>query len=250
MKAAWIGWSRSPAARPSIVVTSRPSRVAVSVRHERTRRPSTSTVQAPHWPWSQPFLRAGESERLAQGIEQHHAGIDVERSPRAVDFQDNLDRILHRGCGGDHGVGRRVRRRERLLVLQKRGVKSPSPPVIVCPRNARRVGPTSVNVGISWSNACSSAVNWGSEVSSKSSFIARSPGRRRVGPPSFSGEGWPDIQARRPDSSSCSPWFRHQAGARRAGMTIRGTPCTLRQRASRRRSADRRRDAARCHLVR
>ena len=26
------------------------------VRQELTRRPSTRTVQAPHWPWSQPFL--------------------------------------------------------------------------------------------------------------------------------------------------------------------------------------------------
>src|SRR5437764_5044476 len=26
------------------------------VRHELTRRPSSSTVQAPHCPWSQPFL--------------------------------------------------------------------------------------------------------------------------------------------------------------------------------------------------
>jgi hypothetical protein len=50
MKAACIGWSRSPFASPSIVVTSLPSTVAASVRQESTRFPSTSTVQAPHWP--------------------------------------------------------------------------------------------------------------------------------------------------------------------------------------------------------
>ena len=27
-----------------------------SVRQELMRRPLTSTVHAPHWPWSQPFL--------------------------------------------------------------------------------------------------------------------------------------------------------------------------------------------------
>jgi len=35
---------------PSIVVTFAPSFMTASVRHELTRRPSMSTVQAPHWP--------------------------------------------------------------------------------------------------------------------------------------------------------------------------------------------------------
>src|SRR5438132_14113476 len=39
-----------------MVITRLPSVWTASVKHERTRRPSTSTVQAPHWPWSQPFL--------------------------------------------------------------------------------------------------------------------------------------------------------------------------------------------------
>ncbi len=43
-------------ARPSIVVTCRPSTEAARVRQDSTRSPSTWTVQAPHWPWSQPFL--------------------------------------------------------------------------------------------------------------------------------------------------------------------------------------------------
>src|SRR5882757_7324605 len=34
-----------------------------SVRHELIRRPSTSTVQAPHCPWSQPFLVPVRSRR-------------------------------------------------------------------------------------------------------------------------------------------------------------------------------------------
>ena len=39
-----------------MVVTSRPSHCAASVRHDTTRLPSSSTVQAPHVPWSQPFF--------------------------------------------------------------------------------------------------------------------------------------------------------------------------------------------------
>src|ERR1700674_5280828 len=37
-------------------MTSRPSYWTASVRHERIRSPSTSTVHAPHAPWSQPFF--------------------------------------------------------------------------------------------------------------------------------------------------------------------------------------------------
>ena len=66
-------------ARPSIVVTSRPSAIAASVRQERTRRPSSSTVQAPHWPWSQPFLVPVSAEVLAQRIEQGDAGVERQR---------------------------------------------------------------------------------------------------------------------------------------------------------------------------
>jgi len=42
--------------RYSIVRTSAPSWLIASARHELIRRPSTRTVQAPHWPRSQPFL--------------------------------------------------------------------------------------------------------------------------------------------------------------------------------------------------
>src|SRR5215469_2125784 len=42
--------------KPSIVVTSRPSHCAASVRHDSTRLPPASTVHAPHAPWSHPFF--------------------------------------------------------------------------------------------------------------------------------------------------------------------------------------------------
>ncbi|SPD68097.1 protein of unknown function (plasmid) [Cupriavidus taiwanensis] len=55
-KACCIGCSVSPLAMPSMVVMWRPSCITASVRQALMRRPSTSTVQAPHWPRSQPFL--------------------------------------------------------------------------------------------------------------------------------------------------------------------------------------------------
>ena len=56
MKAACKGASRPSLARPSTVVMASPSCMIARVRQALIRRPSTSTVQAPHWPWSQPFL--------------------------------------------------------------------------------------------------------------------------------------------------------------------------------------------------
>jgi PAS domain-containing protein len=44
------GCRTSSVARPSIVITSAPSFMTASVRHELMRRPSISTVQAPRWP--------------------------------------------------------------------------------------------------------------------------------------------------------------------------------------------------------
>src|ERR1700684_2471193 len=46
-----------------MVRTSAPSWLIASARQELTRRPSTMTVQAPHWPRSQPFLVPVNSRR-------------------------------------------------------------------------------------------------------------------------------------------------------------------------------------------
>jgi hypothetical protein len=51
------------AASPSIVVTDAPSYATASARQPLTRRPSTSTVQAPHCPWSHPFFAPVRSRR-------------------------------------------------------------------------------------------------------------------------------------------------------------------------------------------
>src|SRR3990172_545268 len=49
-----MGWGFSGVPIPSTVVTSRPSTVGASTRHEFTGSPSSSTVQAPQFPCSQP----------------------------------------------------------------------------------------------------------------------------------------------------------------------------------------------------
>src|ERR1700738_755792 len=46
-----------------MVVIAAPSCMTASVRQELMRRPSTRTVQAPHAPWSQPFLVPGRPAR-------------------------------------------------------------------------------------------------------------------------------------------------------------------------------------------
>ena len=74
-----------------MVVISRPSARAASDRHDFTRLPSISTVQAPHWPRSQPFLEPvrwrcsrrasssvvrGSSARMLGSVDAQH---DAER---------------------------------------------------------------------------------------------------------------------------------------------------------------------------
>jgi hypothetical protein len=56
MNAACKGWSACGEPSPSMVTISSPSCMTASVRQELILRPLISTVQAPHCPWSQPFL--------------------------------------------------------------------------------------------------------------------------------------------------------------------------------------------------
>ena len=56
MKAVCSGCRSPSCANPSIVVIAAPSRDTASDRHELMRWPSISIVQAPHCPWSHPFL--------------------------------------------------------------------------------------------------------------------------------------------------------------------------------------------------
>src|SRR5437660_3573399 len=53
--ASWSGWSLPSRAKPSTVVTAAPSAWTASIKQARTLWPSTSTVQAPHTPCSQPM---------------------------------------------------------------------------------------------------------------------------------------------------------------------------------------------------
>ncbi len=76
-------------------------------RQELTRRPLTWTVQAPHWPWSQPFLVPGRSRFSRRAVEQGGAGVEVELVGLAVDLEGDGDGALvrTRGIGGRGGAG-------------------------------------------------------------------------------------------------------------------------------------------------
>jgi len=56
IQAVWTGWSSSPDANPSMVVTSLPSASRTGTEHERTAWPSRCTVHAPHAFSPQPNL--------------------------------------------------------------------------------------------------------------------------------------------------------------------------------------------------
>jgi hypothetical protein len=56
MNVAWTGWSSPSCSSPSMVVIRFPSCITAKVMQDRTRRPSTWTVHAPHSPLSQPLF--------------------------------------------------------------------------------------------------------------------------------------------------------------------------------------------------
>jgi hypothetical protein len=69
---------RLPAvARPSMVSTLAPSTLCASVLQARRGSPSTSTVQAPHSPPSQPCLVPVRPSALAQVVDQQHWLIEM-----------------------------------------------------------------------------------------------------------------------------------------------------------------------------
>src|SRR5262245_34795847 len=66
-----------------MVVTVAPSFMIASVKHELMRLPSTRTVHAPHWPWSQPFfvpVRSSCSRRASSRV-VHGATLNVVGAP-------------------------------------------------------------------------------------------------------------------------------------------------------------------------
>ncbi len=83
---------------PSIVSTRLPSACTASIRQPRAILPSRSTEHAPHTPCSQPKMRAGEFEFLAQEIGKMLTRLDPAPDRRAVDHRVDLDLVLHRNA--------------------------------------------------------------------------------------------------------------------------------------------------------
>jgi hypothetical protein len=90
-----------------MVVTGLPATATAGSRQAFVRLPSTRTVQAPHWPWSQPLLAAGEIQLVAQGVQQGEPVVGGERVFVAV----HLERDRARG-----GAGQVVHRKGFLVV--------------------------------------------------------------------------------------------------------------------------------------
>ena len=100
------GFSGVP--RPSSVVIFRPPSVETGVTQENTARPSTSTVQAPHWPRPQPNLAPFSSQLVAQHVEQRRVGsastsrlvaVDIEADHVAL-LANLLELLVDVGPGG------------------------------------------------------------------------------------------------------------------------------------------------------
>ena len=94
--ACWSGWSRSPAASPSTVVTVVPSASTASIRHESTLRPSTRTVHAPHSPTRQHSfvpVRPRSSRSTSRSV---WCGSDVDRRDRPLTVKARAPARRHR----------------------------------------------------------------------------------------------------------------------------------------------------------
>src|SRR3954447_909196 len=110
--ACWTGCRASPSARPAAVTTSLPSWATARDRHESVRRPSSSTVQAPHCPWSQPFL--GEvtpsRSRSASSREVRVSTLTVRSRPSTCKVMVASTRLGYPGRTGLHAGRGPVRR--------------------------------------------------------------------------------------------------------------------------------------------
>src|SRR5262249_40089310 len=87
MKACCMG-CKVPAAfaKPSMVVTSRPSFLTAKLRHDKTRRSSTRTLHAPLAVIAT-FFGSGQANMLTQGVEQCCAAIKGQSVISAIDTQ-------------------------------------------------------------------------------------------------------------------------------------------------------------------
>ncbi len=66
-----------------------PSAWTPSIVHDFTDSPSTSTVQAPHEEVSQPDVRSGQPQPVAQDVDEQLTRLELELVPRPVHGQCN-----------------------------------------------------------------------------------------------------------------------------------------------------------------
>ena len=88
--------------------------MAARFRQAFLRTPSTSTVQAPHWPWSQPFLVPVRPRCSRKQVEQGGARIDLQVVAYAVHGEADID-----GHRSGSGAGVRERSGRGRLVPER-----------------------------------------------------------------------------------------------------------------------------------
>ena len=71
------GCSWPSGARPSIVVIVEPSACTAKIVHDFALRPSTRTVQAPHWRGVAADVRAGQAQLFAEEVDEQDARVDL-----------------------------------------------------------------------------------------------------------------------------------------------------------------------------
>lgn len=126
-----MGCRLSPLANPSMLVTCASWHIAANVKHELMRRPFTKTVQAPHCPWSQPFLvpvicRFSLSRSSSEVL---GSIVNVLFWPLTIKLTDEISTF----GGGWSGTS---------AALEISGARvSPAPATAICVKNPRRVVP-------------------------------------------------------------------------------------------------------------
>src|SRR5260370_36284098 len=99
---------------PSMVVISSLECITAKERQEFTRRPLIWTVQAPHWPWSQPFLVPGrlrfsrrQSRRVVRGAISRRWSFPLTRRGTVVAPSAAAPASCAVGAGDGSGEARR-----------------------------------------------------------------------------------------------------------------------------------------------
>ena len=156
MKASCSGCSAAPRCKPSTVLIFFCCACTANIKQDRTGAPSTSTVQAPQTPCSQPICVPVKPAIVADDVGQYPPRLDSHFIARAVDVENDID-LVHQDALAKRPTDKRPHQsaaiRGRIIVVVDRldrGGRSGSRRL-----EDRRFGPLAVE------NASASAIRRG-----------------------------------------------------------------------------------------